>query len=212
MPPGRLRGRFADFRSSSDCPRLQPDPVVLRQLDRIVETFTNEAADLRFSEGFVGVMTDHFAEAFRRLDAIDRDDPLWEGTNRRPTLHKLHLVYGAALRADPVDRVALWLKVAIQTVGCSYFDPDPWERLVSACRVDPTWIVNSALLAECVGSYDTVIPLAKLARRVPSCHRIMESLGAIIDGEQEQPNRMTHSWEYALSWVRRVLAEVHDLS
>ena len=83
-------------------------------------------------------MARHFVEAFRRLDAIDRADPFWDGTNRRPTRYKLGPSCELSLREHPMDSEGLWLKVAVQTVGASVFDTEAWGRLTSADRVDPS--------------------------------------------------------------------------
>ena len=205
MATGHSEGRLADFQSYSDSPRLQPDPFVLKGLERIVATFTKEAAYLRFSKGFVEAMRDNFLEAFRRLDAIARDDPFWDGTNGRPTQYKLYSACEIALRADPMDCEALLLKAAVHTVFGSSFDPELWEQLASASRVDPTWIVYSALYAECNGSYDTVPDLVSLLERMRSCDYVAAPLKALIAGGQDQSNRLIRSREQAADWANRVL-------
>lgn len=205
MATGHSKGRFADFRSASDCPRLQPDPYVLKGLDRIVDTFTNEAAYLHFPEGFIKTMMDNFVEAFRRLDAIGRDDSFWGGTNRRPTQYKLYSACEIAILANPMDCGALWLKAAVHTVFGLSFDPELWERLASACRVDPTWIVYSALYAECYGSYDTVPDLVSLLKRMRLCDSVAASLKGMIADGRDQPGRMILSKEHSADWANRVL-------
>jgi hypothetical protein len=205
MATDDLKGRLADFQPSSDSPRHQPDPYVLKGLDRMVETFMNEAAYLRFPEDFIETMTDNFVEAFRRLDAFGRDDPFWDGTNRRPTQYKLYSACEIALRANPIDCEALLLKAAVQTVFGSSFDPKLWERLALACLADPTWIVYSALYAECYGSYDTVPDLVSLLKRMNSCDGVAAPLKAMIAGGLDQPGRVILSREHSANWANRVL-------
>ncbi|WP_406693835.1 hypothetical protein V5E97_22630 [Singulisphaera sp. Ch08] len=204
MATSHSQERFAGFRSASDCPRLQPDPYALKKLDEKIESFMSDVTSLQFSEDFVGTVTDRFVEAFRRLDAIARDDPFWDGTNRRPTQYKLASFCEIALRVNPMDCEALGLKVAVSTVFGT-FAPEPWERLATACRVDPTWIVNSALYAECYGSYDTVPDLVSLLSRMGLCSHVLPQLKEMIAGVQDRPGSRILARKCSASWANRVL-------
>jgi hypothetical protein len=155
----------------------------------------DEAGSIDLSEEFVEAMTDHFVEGFRRLDAIPREDPFWDGTNRRPTSNKMYSYCEKALRDNPDDIQALWIRVATQVVHGMAFSPSTWESLNSADRLDATWIVHAALYAEIQGGYDTVPELLKLLRKTGLHGRVLRHLKEMVltmDG-------------YIAKWARRVI-------
>ena len=203
----RSHRRFAEFRSISNSLSLKPDTVVLKHFDQVVEAFAQTSQSLYFSTGFVGTMTHHFVEAFRLLDAIDRADPFWDGTNRRPTPYKLARFCEASLRDNLMDRGVPLGKVAVQSVWASFFCRETWGLLTSADRVDLKWIVYSALYAECCGSYETVPGLVSLMSARGLCSQIRLHLNELIIAYEEDRTAELSlaDTRHARNWLKRVL-------
>lgn len=147
---------FAGFRSVSQQPRLQPDPYVLATMDKEIDTFQTEAINLGVGRDFVASMAIHCIQAFTRLDALPRDDPFWNGTNRRPTQYKLYDFCQKDLADNPDDIDTVWRRAAVEIVLGYSYDPATWEKLINAGQVDAGWLLYAALWGECGGSYDTV--------------------------------------------------------
>src|SRR4051812_48583609 len=137
---------LADFRSSCDDPRHWPDPYVLRQLAGAIEGIDQSGREFRFDPRFIWDMQACYLEGFRRLDALPRDDPFWEGTNRRPTLGKMRAFCVKAHRDNPGDLQTLRI-LAVVLMMTGLFDHEVWKRLLLAGEVEPTWVVHAALLA-----------------------------------------------------------------
>jgi hypothetical protein len=144
------------FRSAVEDERHQPDPYVLRVLAHRLEAFKRESARIGFSEQFIQSMQEYFREAVRRLDALPRDDPYWDRTNRRPTQLKLPSFCARASREDPDHIPALWMMAAVEVINGWSFVPHTWIRLQEATQVDLGWPIYAALLGESCGGYDTV--------------------------------------------------------
>lgn len=115
---------------------------------------------------FVQRLLDVLLEALRRLNALERDDPFWEGRNPRPTLYKLRDFVAAILRREPNDVPALWAKVALYVLhGSTNFGAKEWRRLHSVGPLDVRWPVLAALLTE-LNAEPTVEALAELVDRI----------------------------------------------
>jgi hypothetical protein len=52
------------------------------------------------------------------LDAVPRDDPFWEKTNRKATVYKADLWFHQVLEANPEDAEARWILAAFKLVRC----------------------------------------------------------------------------------------------
>jgi hypothetical protein len=149
-----IREVLAGFRSSASDPRHCPDPYVLRQLAGRVEGGGQLGLEYRLDPRFIREMQALYLEGFRRLDALPRDDPFWEGTNRRPTPGKMRDFCDKARRDNPGDLDALRILAAVLMMH-GLFDHRVWERLLSAGQVEPAWSVYAALLAGSIGGGDT---------------------------------------------------------
>jgi hypothetical protein len=115
---------------------------------------------------FVQRLLDTLVEALRRLNALPRDDPFWQGRNPRPTLYKLRDFNAAILRANPDDRLALWTQAALYVLhGSTNFGPKQWRRLHYVGDFDVRWPVLAALVTE-LNAEPTVEALAELLDRV----------------------------------------------
>jgi hypothetical protein len=185
--------RFADFRSISDHPRFQPDPVVLREMDRDLLSFATAARGLGADEEFIEMMINHYVQGFQRLDAIPRDHPFWGGTNRRPTPSKIRDYLEKFGLEKQQDLQFLQLRASCQVVNMS-FSPDVWKQLSVATQLNPVWIVQAAFMAELIGSYDTVAELIPVLTELELCASVDGFLRALANSEDS----------YVAEWAKRV--------
>src|SRR5262245_57664333 len=95
-----------DFRSVETDPRLRPDPEHLRGVASVLR----HLEDCPYLDGdFIDRIFHAVVAGLYRLDALPRDHPFWENTNRRPTFGKLAEFAEAILRYDPSDHHACWM-------------------------------------------------------------------------------------------------------
>ena len=184
-----IREVLAGFRSSASDPRHRPDPYILRQLAGMIEGISQLGLEFRLDPRFIREMQALYLEGFRRLDALPRDDPFWEGTNRRPTLGKMRGFCAKAHRDDPGDLDALRILAAVLMMQGS-FDYRVWKRLLSAGQVEPAWSVYAALLSGYLGGGDTVSGLLVLLKEVGLCGAVRSAL----DDLHRIGNPVTSAW------------------
>src|SRR4051794_35332251 len=174
-----IREVLAGFRSSASDPRHRPDPYVLRQLAGMIEGFSQMGLEYRLDPRFIREMQALYLEGFRRLDALPRDDPFWEGTNRRPTLGKMRAFCVKAHRDNPGDLQTLRI-LAVVLMMTGLFDHEVWKRLLLAGEVEPTWVVHAALLAGYFGGGDTVSGLLALVREMGLWGEVRSAVDGLV--------------------------------
>jgi hypothetical protein len=130
-----------DFQSTSDSIRYRPDPHVLRQIVDELKRFRRSG----FPDDFIRFVERAIIDCFRRLDALPREDPFWDHTNRRPTFLKLIEFSNHLLRADPSDVAALGTAVAMQILLYGYPDPRFWMQLHGLGQLHTSWPIYAAL-------------------------------------------------------------------
>jgi hypothetical protein len=167
---------FSAFRSSVDDPRLRPDPYVLRELSRKLEGFANLAESAQIPANFSGRIRAAIYDGFRRLDSLPRDDPFWQGTNRRPTLSKLPDFCAKLLERDPGDARALWTMAADELITWVGFNPNTWRRLIALEGLDASWPIYAALFFWGLGSLNGLVPLLDSAGLCKSAKPTLEHL------------------------------------
>ncbi len=59
--------------------------------------------------GLVARVDEHLRLSLRRVNDLPADDPLWSGTNRRPTLFKAQEWFRQQFDHDPGDNEARWV-------------------------------------------------------------------------------------------------------
>jgi hypothetical protein len=96
-------------------------------------------------QGWAARLASELDEGFRRLQALDRADPLWAGTNQLPTLFKLPALARRELAADPHDVAAAQLLIATDLAGGgSHLDPLAWVALQQAGALDLGFLIGTA--------------------------------------------------------------------
>ena len=133
------------FRSSVDDPHHRPDPYALRELWQCLDSFVRKARQLGIDDDFIRRIRQAILDGFRRLDALPRDDPFWEGTNRRPTLVKFPRFCTKLLEDDPRDYGALWTLAADAIVSYQGVNPRFWLSFIPAGGLDPCWPIYAAV-------------------------------------------------------------------
>ena len=132
-----------DFRSVATEARFRPDPEHLRGVASVLRHLEScVALDAEFIDAiFQAVVTGLY-----RLDALPRDHPFWENTNRRPTFAKLPEFAEAVLRYDPSDQHACWMLAAADVVnGANAFGLEAWRRLHQLGALEAAWPINATL-------------------------------------------------------------------
>src|SRR5215212_8070613 len=100
MSEQQLFQALLDFQSAESSPLWRPDPVHLRELAEQVRSAFSAA---HLDQGFAGRLREAIFVGFSRLDALPRDDPFWENTNRRPTRSKIRDLAGYVLKRGPKE-------------------------------------------------------------------------------------------------------------
>jgi hypothetical protein len=175
---------LSGFRSSVDDPRHRPDPYVLAKLSHELGEFARLAGEAGIDKDFIRRIRWAVYDGFQRLDALPRDDPFWEGTNRRPTFHKLPDLCDKLLGMNPGDERALWTKAAAYVVSFWNFDPALWLPFVAAGGLDASLPINAALYVDYSCGTDSVHQLVTLLDRTglcPSALPILERLARSND-------------------------------
>src|SRR5438045_511955 len=76
-----------DFRSVQPEPRFRPDPYHLNEVAQQLRALEDVSY---LDTDFIDRILQTVIVAFYRLDAVPREEPFWDNTNRRPTFSKLH--------------------------------------------------------------------------------------------------------------------------
>jgi hypothetical protein len=182
------------FRSAVADPRHQPDPYVLNVLARRLEAFKRQSAHIGFSAEFIRRMQESFVAAFRLLDALPRDHPFWDRTNRRPTQHRLYDFCQGAIEGH-ADRIpALRMTASVEVIQGLSFNPRTWMRLQQATPVDIGWPIYAAFLGEYWGGNRTVPLIVGLLTEIDPTFTARSELAWMVLSEDS----------YVSGWARRV--------
>jgi hypothetical protein len=146
------------FRSEEPDPRLRPDPYHLREVaERVCSAFSAPHLD----EALTGRLRWRLLDGLRRLDALPRDDPFWQGTNRRPTLGKLRDLAERELHRGPRPAWACWAYAATSVLWCcNDFGLPGWQGLHEQGRLQVAWAVGAAFHVYASSGFDTSSALA----------------------------------------------------
>jgi hypothetical protein len=152
--PGEpIEGRDADpkvlldFRSASDVVTYQPDPCHLREFVADLEGFRQGATRKQVPRDLICLVVQAIIDGFRRLDALPREHPFWNQTNRRPTRGKLREFCDHLLRENPGDVSALRTGVALEIFTFQNFDPNYWMQLHSLGQLRVSWPIWATVLS-----------------------------------------------------------------
>jgi hypothetical protein len=136
---------LARFDSCVDELRYRPDPYVLTALSKDLDRFAWDAREFGNEEDFICRVRHGVLDGFQRLDALPRDHPFWDGTNRRPTFGKLFDFAKWLLQENATDVRAMWTLAGASVVDWRDFDPGLWLLFVKAGGLNPSWPINAAI-------------------------------------------------------------------
>ncbi len=182
---------LSDFLSSVDDPRLRPDPYALTVLSREIEEFTRLAEDAQINANFTRRIRSAVCCGLRRLDCLPRDDPFWEGTNRRPTFFKLPRFCAKLLEMDHRDSCALWTRAACDLLSWQNSDPKLWRQLVEVDRLDASWPIHAALFGYVCWAADTVGDLVSLLDEAGLCDSARPTLEQLGQSDKQSVRKWT---------------------
>lgn len=92
---------------------------------------------------FVDLVRRHIRASVERLNNLGGTDPVWSGTNRRPTVYKPEHWEARRLAAEPANDEARWARVAFRLLRCDYGA----EELLPLVERDPRnvrWIIGAS--------------------------------------------------------------------
>src|SRR5262245_55311327 len=77
------------FKSTSNVIHFQPDPYHLKDIVADLKVFREVASRNKVPDDLAHLVVKAIVDGLHRLDALPREEPFWDDTNRRPTLGKL---------------------------------------------------------------------------------------------------------------------------
>jgi hypothetical protein len=106
--------------------------------------------------------------SLQRLNRLERADPFWRGTNRRPTVYKLGEFCDVALKENPEDVLALRTKLALSVVWGDYglFGLEQWRRLQATSELEAEDLICAELYIELACGCGTASRAAGLLREL----------------------------------------------
>lgn len=111
--------------------------------------------------------------ALNRLNAVDRRDSFWAGTNRRPTMMKIFDYAKRRIQEDPTAEDELWvLAVSDSYYGSNDFGQEWWNQLWRLGRLDIRWPIRAGLWNEMMlgfGPHAMVRLLRELGSPAEAC-------------------------------------------
>jgi hypothetical protein len=156
---------------------------VLRGLIASLRAVRDEARSLGVPDDFLHTLIERFVEGFRRLDGLPRDDPFWQGSNRRPTRYKMGDYCRKLAEEDPDDEQPPFMQAAAQVLVGHYFDPTTWRRLISCGRAGASWAVYAALIGVHFGGYDTAPEVMRFLQGSELCGEARPTIDALTSSE-----------------------------
>jgi hypothetical protein len=107
--------------------------------------------------------------SLQRLNRLERTDPFWRGTNRRPTVYKLREFCDVVLKENAGDVLALWTQLALDVLwGTSNgrFDLEQLRQLRAAGKLEAEELICAELHIEFNWGRSTASTTARLLREL----------------------------------------------
>jgi len=146
----------------------------------MVHDLQSKLASRYAGEGFVNQLRAALVDSFRRLDALPRDDPFWEGTNHRPTLAKIAAFAEYLVESNAKDELALWSLAAMRLLYCcNDFGLEAWRRFHAIGTLDLAWPIYAAVRVRFDSGFDTAPALIHFLNTTGRCaeaRNVLETL------------------------------------
>lgn len=107
--------------------------------------------------------------SLQRLNRLERTDPFWRGTNRRPTVYKLSDYCDVVLKENAGDVLALWTQLALDVVWGrrnGWFDLEQLRQLRAAGELEAEELICAELQIEFDSGRRTASTTAMLLREL----------------------------------------------
>jgi len=107
--------------------------------------------------------------SLQRLNQLERTDPFWRGTNRRPTVYKLIEFCDVVLKENAGDVLALWTQLALEVVwggNNGLFDLEQLRQLRAAGKLEAEELICAELYIEFNCDCSTASTTARLLREL----------------------------------------------
>ncbi len=158
MTEQQLIHALLDFQSAESTPLWRPDPGHLQDM---AEQFRSAFSAAHLDQDFAGRLREAILGGLSRLDALPRDDPFWDGTNRRPTISKIRELAEQVLQRGSKEEWACWAWAATELLWCcNDFGLAGWRGLHELGRLEGAWPVLAAFHVWANSGYDTAPLLA----------------------------------------------------
>lgn len=188
---GKIGGRFR-----LRCPSCAAaGPAARKSAAGIEETLARELGFLRSREvqrvdpEFATLLERKLSDGLKRLDAVPRTNPLWEGSDQRPTLAKVVDLCRVLLKEAPDDEEARWVLFA-DSVRCSAADLGfaAIEPLILRDFASLHWLVAAARWNYVLAGVD---PVVALRGPFESLRKTLGSLESCLDDLARSPDART---------------------
>lgn len=136
---------------------------------------------------FASLLERKLAAGWKRLDALPRTDPLWQGANPEPTLAKAADLARILLHEAPDDEEAAWVLFADSVRSCSS-DFASMEPIVLRDFAQLHWLVAGARWNFLLSGVD---PVVGLRGTFESMSKKVGSLETLFTTLAEDPDRRT---------------------
>ncbi len=112
------------------------------------------------------------------LDAVPRDDPFWEKTNKKATVYKAGPWFRQVLEANPEDAEARWILAAFGLIGCGTRLEALLAPLVLEDPSNLRWLVGATVWVQCASGADYTAALRHeltMLNNNPAVRSLMEA-------------------------------------
>jgi len=122
-------------------------------MDRVIPSWFKNPP-LPVDRGLVERAEYYTRRGLQLLDAVPRDDPFWEKTNKKATDYKAVLWFQQVLGANPGDAEARWILASLGLLGCRYGAEALLAPLVLEDPSNLRWLVGATVWVECLSGAD----------------------------------------------------------
>lgn len=169
-------------------PAKATEPSVEDYIAKQLQFFRGKEA-MRLDPEFASFLHRKLTDGLRRLDDIPRTHPLWEGSDRRPTLGKLVELSKALLKDAPDDQESRWVLFADHVLKCS---PDleyaVIEPVILSDFASIRWLASAARWSFVFSGTDPVLSLREPFKRLG---KVVGSLEDLLGALKTDPNAAT---------------------
>lgn len=183
---GRISARFRVTCPACSAPPAER-PAGADALDRELGFIRSREAG-RLDPEFAQFLERKLTEGLKRLDAVPRTSPIWEGSDQRPTLAKVADLARLLIHESPDDDEARWILFA-DSVRCCSADFSTIEPLVLRDFGSLHWLISAARWNFLVSGVDPVVALRGSFESLSKTVGSLETLLQDVTGDPDPRTR-----------------------